>query len=79
MNLSIEQMNIHRNAGAAQPLLVGYDPAPVHHAGQWWVVPTDGSDYQPAGLQVAAALDVLAQRVAAAQSAVPSPDQDAEP
>jgi hypothetical protein len=29
--------------GAARPLMAGYEPVPVHHAGRWWHVPADAA------------------------------------
>jgi hypothetical protein len=60
--------------GAAQPLMAGYDPVPVHHAGQWWHVPadTDAPDapYVPASPAQRQVFDDLAQRLALADAAV---------
>lgn len=60
--------------GAAQPLMTGYDPVPVHHDGRWWHVPadTDAPDapYVPASLAQRQVFDDLAQRLALADAAL---------
>ncbi len=59
--------------GAARPLMVGYDPVPVHHAGRWWHVPADAAldaPYVPASLAQRHVFDDLAQRLALADAAL---------
>jgi hypothetical protein len=59
--------------GAAQPLMAGYDPVPVRHAGRWWHVPADaalGAPYVPANLAQRQVFDDLAQRLALADAAL---------
>jgi hypothetical protein len=59
--------------GAARPLMTGYDPVPVHHAGQWWHVPADAApdaSYVPANLAQRQVFDDLAQRLALADAAL---------
>ena len=68
--------------GAAQPLLSGYDPVPVHHAGRWWHVPSDaalGAPYVPANLAQRQVFDDLAQRLTLADAALArTPDLDGQ-
>jgi hypothetical protein len=59
--------------GAAQPLMAGYDPVPVHHAGRWWHVPADAApdaSYVPASPAQREVFDDLAHRLALADAAV---------
>jgi hypothetical protein len=59
--------------GAAQPLMAGYDPVPVHHAGRWWHVPADAAPdapYVPASPAQREVFDDLAHRLALADAAV---------
>jgi hypothetical protein len=59
--------------GVAQPLMTGYDPVPVHHAGRWWHVPADapiGAPYVPASPAQRQVFDDLAQRLALADAAL---------
>jgi hypothetical protein len=59
--------------GAARPLMAGYDPVPVHHAGRWWHVPADAAldaPYVPASPAQRQVFDDLAQRLALADAAL---------
>jgi hypothetical protein len=59
--------------GAAQPLMAGYDPVPVHHDGRWWHVPADAAldaPYVPASPAQREVFDDLARRLALADAAV---------
>ncbi len=59
--------------GAARPLMTGYDPVPVHHAGRWWHVPADAAldaPYEPATPTQHQVFDDLAQRLALADAAL---------
>ena len=59
--------------GAARPLMTGYDPVPVHHAGRWWHVPADAAldaPYVPATPTQQDVFDDLAQRLALADAAL---------
>jgi hypothetical protein len=59
--------------GAAQPLMAGYDPVPVHHDGRWWHVPADAAldaPYVPASPAQRQVFDDLAHRLALADAAV---------
>jgi hypothetical protein len=59
--------------GAAQPLMAGYDPVPVHHDGRWWHVPADAAldaPYVPASPAQREVFDDLAHRLALADAAV---------
>jgi hypothetical protein len=59
--------------GAARPLMTGYDPVPVHHAGRWWHVPADAAldaPYVPASPAQRQVFDDLAQRLALADAAL---------
>jgi hypothetical protein len=58
--------------GAAQPLMAGYDPVPVHHDGRWWHVPADAAldaPYVPASPAQREVFDDLAHRLALADAA----------
>jgi hypothetical protein len=72
--ISPQDMAVLIAHGAAQPLMAGYDPVPVHHAGRWWHVPadTDAPDapYVPASLAQRQVFDDLAQRLALADAAL---------
>jgi hypothetical protein len=57
--------------GAARPLMAGYEPVPVHHAGRWWHVPADAAldaPYVPASPAQRQVFDDLAQRLALADA-----------
>jgi hypothetical protein len=59
--------------GAAQPLMAGYDPVPVRHAGRWWHVPADAAlsaPYVPASPAQCQVFDDLAGRLALADAAL---------
>lgn len=59
--------------GAARPLMAGYDPVPVRHAGRWWHVPADAAldaSYVPANLAQDQVFDDLAGRLALADAAL---------
>lgn len=69
MNIAIEDMDRHIDAGRAHPLLPEGTPGPVRHRGQWWAVPTGAEHYQPTGPQHASRLDAHAGRLARAEQA----------
>jgi hypothetical protein len=72
--ISPQDMAVLIEHGAAQPLMAGYDPVPVRHAGRWWHVPadTDAPDapYVPASPAQRQVFDDLAQRLALADAAL---------
>lgn len=56
-------------AGDALPLLPEGIPGPVQHAGQWWAVPDDQTDYRPVtDPEQLTMLDRNAQRYATARA-----------
>jgi hypothetical protein len=71
--ISPQDMAVLIEHGAAQPLMAGYDPVPVRHAGRWWHVPSDaalGAPYVPASPVQRQVFDDLAQRLALADAAL---------
>jgi hypothetical protein len=71
--ISPQDMAVLIEHGAARPLMAGYDPVPVFHAGRWWHVPADAApdaSYVPASLAQCQVFDDLAQRLVLADAAL---------